>query len=106
MIRTVVSAAALACAIAASPVLANEPMAKVQGRVAYRDLDLSNPDHLAKLNQRIEEKARDLCIQGIDKGWRGSPEVEACEASVIASGQKRIAALSSADRARRLANHH
>jgi UrcA family protein len=107
MIRSVAVAAVFACAISAGPAIANEPMAKVRGRIDYGDLELSNPYHLAKLHARVEQKARELCTEGLDKDWHDHPEIRACQARIVASAQPKVAKLAASRRPpSRLANHN
>lgn len=93
MFRTIAAAVALFGATAASPLLANENVDTVQGRVSYAGLDLSSQSDLAHLKQRIERESQKICTRGLHKDLWGGPDVKACKASAIANGKGEAARL-------------
>jgi UrcA family protein len=95
MFRTIAAAVALVGATAASPLMANEIVQKVQGRVSYTGFNLSDSSDVAELESRIDREARQICTRGVPKEMTDGPDIKACQASAIANGKAELARLAS-----------
>jgi UrcA family protein len=93
MFRFVAAAAALSCAMFASPALAKEEFVQVKGTVSHAGLDLNNPAGAAEFDRRVARTARFICRRGVPTELQYGRLVNECRASVKASGREQLAEL-------------
>ncbi len=92
----VLSLAALAASAAfAVPAAAETATASVA--VSYADLDLSVPADAAKLDQRIEAAAEDICAKPDIRDLKAMSAWQACKDGAVAGAQEQLSLLAPFD---------
>ena len=85
--KTILAFAAIASALAASPALAQEPVAVAGGTIVIRtaDLDLSRHRDVRGLDRRIRAAVKLACGTGSDVDVAGKNRIRQCRADTLAS---------------------
>jgi UrcA family protein len=80
-IRSLIPIVLLSTLVAATPAAASQKI------VSYADLDLTNPEGIAKLDRRIQSAVRDVCGRAYPADLQSIHDVRRCRANSLADVQ-------------------
>jgi UrcA family protein len=89
--------AALAASVAFAAPAAAEDAITASVTVSYADLDVTAPADAAKLDQRIEAAAEDVCVKPDIRDLKAMASWQACKDGAVAGAQEQLSLLAPFD---------